>query len=239
MANNEKLLAEIMKNLNIGGSSGSSFNPDLTRFAQKNNTGTAFNGMNMQSNPALANQGANIYSTDMTTSLASPSLTNTPAMNNGSSLTPGQSTFANEYGLNNAQAQQVNPQAIQANTDGKSLMTKMKVGMEDTFESMPSLGGEGVKTYKLGDLGVNGKPLTAIEINDLNTGAEKAALANDMNSFDWTGAFNVGLSAFNSYNQYNHQNDMMDMYKGQIASQNAEIARQNKTRSSWSNYKSV
>jgi len=55
------------------------------------------------------------------------------------------------------------------------------------------------------------------------------------NSFDWTGAFNTGLSAFNTFKQNDYQDQMLDLYKGQIQAQNAEIARKNKTRSAWAN----
>ncbi len=64
-----------------------------------------------------------------------------------------------------------------------------------------------------------------------------ASNINNANSFDFGGAFDIGLSAFNAFNQYNYQKDAMNMYKKQIQTQNDEIARQNAVRSSWANYK--
>ena len=55
--------------------------------------------------------------------------------------------------------------------------------------------------------------------------------------FDFTGAANIGLSAFGAYNQYKYQNEMMDAYKGQLASQQHQIDRSNAAKDSWSNYK--
>lgn len=58
---------------------------------------------------------------------------------------------------------------------------------------------------------------------------------NNSNSFDWGGAFDTGLSAFNAFNQYKYQNDTMDLYKSQIAEARAERTRKNTTRDAWSN----
>ncbi len=78
--------------------------------------------------------------------------------------------------------------------------------------------------------GLEGKPLTnALQQNEM------ISSQNAMGQFDWGGAFDVGMSAFNAFNQYNYQNDMMDMYKGQISDARAERARKNKTRDAWSN----
>ena len=60
------------------------------------------------------------------------------------------------------------------------------------------------------------------------------ALADQRNSFNWSGAANLGLSAFNAYNQYNYQNEALKMARNEAAVRDRELARKDKTRSNWS-----
>jgi hypothetical protein len=60
------------------------------------------------------------------------------------------------------------------------------------------------------------------------------AMMNDLNSFDWMGTANLGLSAFNAYNQYNYQQEALKGAREDRAVRNAELARKNAARDSWS-----
>lgn len=59
------------------------------------------------------------------------------------------------------------------------------------------------------------------------------ARVNNLNSFDWTGLGNLGLSAFSAINQYNQQNDQMKLYKQQLSDARQERTRKNNTRKAW------
>ena len=74
-------------------------------------------------------------------------------------------------------------------------------GISNAFGS--AFGGNGIKTYAIGDInpGTN-IAYSPTEINQLNQGALNAAKVGDMNSFDFGGAANIGLSAFDSINKW-------------------------------------
>ena len=65
----------------------------------------------------------------------------------------------------------------------------------------------------------------------------QADLANakvaDMNSVDWTGLAGLGISAFGAYDTYKNNKERMSLYKDQIDTNNAQIAKRDKVRSSW------
>jgi len=78
-------------------------------------------------------------------------------------------------------------------------------------------------------------------------GAESPTIANEMTQannmtnttnqagqFDYTGAINTGLSAFNTYNNYKLQNEKMDLYRTDLSMKWADQARRNNTRDAWS-----
>lgn len=80
--------------------------------------------------------------------------------------------------------------------------------------------------------------LTGLEGIDLTNALKQNEMINSQNAlgqFDYSGAFDMGMSAFNDINKYNYQKDVLDIYKGEAAARNAEIARKNNTRSAWAN----
>ena len=77
---------------------------------------------------------------------------------------------------------------------------------------------------------VNLDGLKGVELTNGLKQNEAIDAQNALGQFDYTGAFNTGLSAFNAYNKYNYQNDMLDMYKQDLGMKYADNARRDATR---------
>ncbi len=89
-----------------------------------------------------------------------------------------------------------------------------------------------VPSYEVGQV-LNGKTLSPQDVSDLNQGELYKAQADDLNSIDWTSAFNVGLEGWNAYKKNDYNDEMLSLYKGQIKDAQGELARRNTTRSNW------
>jgi len=148
------------------------------------------------------------------------------------SVSPDQVGYANKYGLTPQQGSQVSSAAIGA--DGQSLgfggqisdYTSDNYGdgrwniLDTNQQAMPFS-----SQQIAGADGVEG--LNMAEANNLTSQTNQAG------QFDFTGAANLGLSAFNAYNNYNYQKDMMDIYKTDMSNKWADTDRRNKTREAW------
>ena len=78
---------------------------------------------------------------------------------------------------------------------------------------------------------------TGISPTQANEMAQANSLVNKTNQagqFDYTGAANLGLSAFSTWNNYNMQNEQMDLYKKDLNKKWADQDRRNATRANWS-----
>ena len=170
------------------------------------------------------------YDANNTASLENVSVSN--------ALTPGQSSFADQYGLNYEQALQVNPAALQTNTDytntlGSAGATTPQNGssLSDTVGGLFGGGTSEADTYASSLGGVGNMDVGQL---DKYKAMQAQDAYNSSQGFDYTGAINTGLSAFNTYNNYKLQNEKMDLYRTDLSMKWADQARRNNTRDAWS-----
>ena len=140
-------------------------------------------------------------------------------------LSPEQSAFASQYGLNYEQAAQVNPAALQVNQDFTNTMDGMAT--PDVTKGIV----DGAT-----NLGMTGDTPNGSAATMDDYWKAKTANLDKLNNpdFDWTGAANLGLSAFNTWNNYNMQNEQMDLYKQDLNKKWADQDRRDSTRKEWS-----
>jgi len=139
--------------------------------------------------------------------------------------TPEQSAFATQYGLDYNQSMQANPAALQVNQDFTNTMGG--IATPDVTKGIV----DGAT-----NLGMTGDTPNGSAATMDDYWKEKAARLNKLNNpdFDWTGAANLGLSAFNTWNNYNMQNEQMDLYKQDLNKKWADQDRRDLTRKEWS-----